>query len=53
MKEALAIAFGIPLSIWVYFMWTGRSEKIKLSWAIAGIFYGVGYIAIFRYWLKM
>jgi hypothetical protein len=53
MKEALAILFGIPLCVLVYFMWFGRDEKIKWSWVIAGLFYAIGYIAIFGYWLKM
>jgi hypothetical protein len=53
MKETLRFVLAVPLVAWVCYMTFVPLEKIKSSWFMAGLGYGVGYVAIFYFWLKM
>jgi hypothetical protein len=53
MIRPLQIVLVLPLVAWVCYMTFTPLSKVKNSWFVIGLGYGIAYVAVFFLWLKV
>jgi hypothetical protein len=52
MVQVLSVVCGIPAAVAGVCFWVVPARKIKTAWALGGVIYVLGYLAVFHLWLK-